>query len=73
MRKPSKLEITAREMVEVFSKKTDLEELKEEIKAHAIAMSPYFSAMIVLIKKEKDGYYPTIYLSKKDLKRKYPG
>lgn len=72
-RKPSELEIKAREMVEVFSKKATLDELKEQIITDALAMSPELNIMMILIEKKDDGYHSTIYVSREDLKRKYPG
>ena len=72
-KKPRKLEIAAEEAVEIFSKKITLDELREEIKKYAL-LSPGagLDSMIVLIERKEDGYHSTIYVSRKDLKKRYP-
>jgi DNA-binding transcriptional regulator YdaS (Cro superfamily) len=71
-KKPRKLEIAAEEAVEIFSKKITLDELREEITLSYLRRGSELSSMIVLIERKEDGYHSTIYVSRKDLKKRYP-
>jgi hypothetical protein len=71
-KKPNELEIMAGEMVEVFSENTTLKELTKKIKEYTLIMGTKLSMMVTIERKEKE-YHSTIYINKKDLKRKYSG
>ncbi len=71
LKKPNKLEIRAEEVVEIFSKKATLEELREEIEEYVLMRGSDLGSMIVTIERRKKGVYSTIYFSNKNLKKRY--
>lgn len=68
-KKPNKLELAAKDMIEVLSEKIDLPTIAERIAEYTLVMYPKLS-IAVMIERKEDGYYSTVYLNKKDVREK---